>query len=322
MADYHVFKLNLQPDILHSYIEDGALDVLKRNVIYSAFISSFEITQYISDDYIKIKFMENDIEFKDEFKKLEQDTKLLKEKYSDILDKYSETEEIHYSKEFLRLNDKCGGVRRQLEYNYPILKQAYDEFDEDLIASEFNLQFDNAVGTGIRHLKKFYTIKYYIEEYDIDVTELYSNLEIVYSLDQERFYIKTNNESEALSCSKLLERVLNNNRESITHIGKININPIYTNIYFEGSSTEVSIVYVYPNANGPYERNSLIEAAKAKQEEIKLIGSDGEPLNTDVIIDEINERGLSGYIKELKTKGSTIVKQMLRVNRLPVEGDE
>ncbi|EJE1901504.1 hypothetical protein M4E16_002903, partial [Listeria monocytogenes] len=91
---------------------------------------------------------------------------------------------------------------------------------------------------------------------------------------------------------------------------------IYESVYLDGDITEISFVIVYPNGNPPLDRHNILRDSFAKEEEVKLIGTDEMPLRKEPIEEYINEKGEKGYLKNIFTKGAfrTKIKQINNLN--------
>ncbi|EIS4945447.1 hypothetical protein LZZ37_002770, partial [Listeria innocua] len=265
------------------------------------------------------KFVANDtleFDFDEEFKQLETDTEVLIDEYNKIVRAYNETGEIHYSKTFLSLNEKCGVKRRYIEVFIPGIKKAYDLISDEQIEERFNLESNNQVGTSITHIRKFYKIKLFMDTDEFLNIKEPLKLVSIYNPSTEHLLVKTNRADLASNYTEALTRIINENKSIIRQIGKVNINPIYESVHLDGDITEISFVIVYPNGNPPLDRHNILRDSFAKEEEVKLIGTDEMPLRKEPIEEYINEKGKKGYLKNIFTKGDfrTKIKQINNLN--------
>lgn len=302
MKSYYVFKLNIQPNILAHFTKSNELEYLISEVIPNSFELIMEVKE--NKGIFQMLFEDvSEINFEEKFKELEDITNKLIKEYKNILQDYQIKGEIYYSKEFLKLNDKCGNLRRYIESEFSGLKKAYEIITDDEVEKEYDLVTDNQVGTSITHIKKFYKLKIYIstDESISAITPL--NLNAFYNPKTEHILVEADKEDEARNYIDAFIRVVNNNKEVTQSIGKININPIYESISLEGNYSEISYTLVYPNGNPPLNRNNILEQSQAKEQHTTLIGTDGKPLNTKPVQDILEEQGKKGYLKSLIVKG-------------------
>ncbi|WP_228472109.1 hypothetical protein [Listeria welshimeri] len=138
----------------------------------------------------------------------------------------------------------------------------------------------------------------------------------IYNPSTEHLLVKTNRADLASNYTEALTRIINENKSIIRQIGKVNINPIYESVHLDGDITEISFVIVYPNGNPPLDRHNILRDSFAKEEEVKLIGTDEMPLRKEPIEEYINEKGKKGYLKNIFTKGAfrTKIKQINNLN--------
>ncbi|MBM7837873.1 hypothetical protein JOC54_001104 [Alkalihalobacillus xiaoxiensis] len=137
-----------------------------------------------------------------------------------------------------------------------------------------------------------------------------------YNPHTEHVIVESSSETAAKNYINALVELVNSNKSSNIHIGKININPIYERISLDGEFTEISYVIVYPNGNPPLERDNILKNSEAKEAEFKLLGADGNPLKKEPIQEIINNEGKHGYLKSLKAKGENIFKKIKTIGQI------
>lgn len=306
---YIVFKLNIQPNILLNYKENNEIKYLLSKVIPHAFESVLQIKE-CNGLYELIPEQNDEQDFQDLFKDLESNTVQLFNLYKQVLLNYKNKNEIHYSEEFLTLNETCMSSRRSLESKFPGIIKAYEVINDERVDQYANIEAESKVGTGITHLRKFYKIKLYLEKYKEDNIINSLNLKSYYNPNTEHILVESTSEIAALNYITALVKLVNNNRTANKHIGKININPIYESISLEGEYSEISYIIVYPNGNPPLDRYNILKEAEAKEVESKLLGADGKPLNNEPIQKYLEEEAKQGYLKSVASKGKNILKKI------------
>src|SRR5690625_1258958 len=257
---YYVFKMNIQPNVIHEYEENDNLQYLKDDIVKIALETIFEVSNV--DDYWQIRIEgSNDTDFNEKFNDLKSMTERLYEEYKKIVEQYVDSGEIYYSRSFLNLNERCGSKRRKLENEYPALKSAYenDNYSDQNIEKKYNLTLENSVGTGVTHIQKFYKIDLYLNELETSPTDIYKDINIFYNQSDELFYIETYNSNEALGCAQYIENSINKSKDANIHIGKVTINPKFKSIKFEGDLTEITYTIVYPNGDEPGKRHDILK---------------------------------------------------------------
>ncbi|TQR19928.1 hypothetical protein [Psychrobacillus vulpis] len=323
--NYFVFKLNVQPNTIVSFKNENEFEYLINKLIPAVLDHVIGIKQkegFKETVYELIPELNNEVEFNERFIKLEDESSKLYELYKEILLKYKEKEEIFYSKKFLQLNDKCKRLRNEFEKKYPAIIKSYNLITDDKIDEEENFEFENKIGTGITHLRKFYKIKLYVDKNKKQLVNPL-NLKAYYKPTKEHILVESKSEEDALYYITALERIINNDSFAIGKIGKININPVYESITFEQKEyTEISFVIVYPNGNPPLDRHNILKNSEAKELHTTLVGPDGQPLKLESLKAELNEQAKNGYLKSLVgkgvNKGKNIVKKIKKVANLDI----
>lgn len=323
--NYFVFKLNVQPNIIVRFKKENEIEYLINELIpmvLAHVIGTKEKEGFKETVYELTPELNNEKEFNERFLKLEKKSSELNEMYKEILLKYKEEEEIFYSKRFLELNDKCKKLRSDLEKRFPGIIRSYNLISDEKIEAEENFEFENKIGTGITHLRKFYKIKLYV---DSNKKKLINplNLKAYYKPATEHILVESKFEEDALDYITALERVINNDSFAKGKIGKININPVYETIIFEQEEyTEISFVIVYPNGNPPLDRHNILRDSEAKEIHTTLLGADGQPLKLESLEAELNREARKGYLKSLVGKGASakkgIVKKIKKVANLNI----
>lgn len=309
---YVVFKLNIQPDILLKYKKSNEIDYLLFDRVPLAFENVMQVEEK-SGLFKLISQASDEQTFNTLFTDLESKTVRLFENYQQILSRYKKNNDIHYSKDFLSLNEECMSERRSLERKYPGISKAYELITDEEIDKYSKIESESKVGTGITHLRKFFKIKLYLEKYkDANVLNPLG-LEAYYNPKTEHILVNSESETIAQNYIIALVNLVNENFHFTQHIGKININPIYESISFEGEYNEISFVIVYPNGNPPLDRYNILRDSEAKEIHTKIVGSDGKPLINEPIEILLREEAQKGYLKSVKPKGSGIFRKIKKV---------
>ena len=322
MAEYLVFKLNLQPAKLLEYQSDRKY--LITELIPRMLEHIVSLKKLKDKNVYKIVLENNDNkDFEIAYDRLLNNTDKLLKCYIEILEHYEENGEIFYSKEFLQLNSNCSNQRRELVKKYPVLENAFIEFTDEEIDSEIGVSFESKIGTGIVHLRKFYKVKKYIEEVGMQSNNPL-NVEAFYRPADEQILIKVDSEKdvtsekEARAYISYFENLINNNKTVVSKLGKININPIYDSIKLSDEAyTEISFSIVYPNGNPSLDRHNILEASEAKEAQITILGTDERPLKKEAVENLVGEEAKRGYLKNIfSTKGKRIFAIIKRTNTL------
>ncbi|WP_316273870.1 hypothetical protein [Bacillus halotolerans] len=306
---YIVFKLNVQPNILLNYKENNEIKYLLSKVIPHAFQSVLQVKEY-NGLYELIPEQNDEQDFHNLFKDLENNTVQLFNLYKQVLLNYKNKNEIHYSQEFLTLNETCMSTRRSLESKFPGIIKAYEVISDERVDQYAKIEAESKVGTGITHLRKFYKIKLYLEKHKEDNVINSLNLKSYYNPNTEHILVESTSEIAALNYISALVKLVNNSNDANRHIGKININPIYESISLEGEYSEISYVIVYPNGNPPLDRFNILKEAEAKEVESKLLGADGKLLKNEPIQTFLENEAKQGYLKSVTSKGKNILKKI------------
>lgn len=303
---YCVFKLNLQPDVLSMYENKNELDYLILQEIPNVLENISEITQ--SGHFFEIRVeSQSTQDFTKLFEKLEKLTFKLLDEYNEVLHHYREKEEVLYPKKFLKLNEECMDLRRDIEHRYTGIRKAFDTISDERADEIYSIESDNQVGTGITHIRKFFKIKEFLST-DRGKNSL-KPLDLIsyYNSQTEHILVETDDIELANNYIDALEELINTSKDITPRIGKVNINPIYESIQLEGEYTEISYILVYPNGNPPLERHSILQESQAKEIHSKLIGTDGQPLKKDPIKEMLEGEAKKGYLKQFKAKGKDFV---------------
>ncbi|MGG5180185.1 hypothetical protein ACQYAC_12710 [Bacillus sp. MM09(2025)] len=312
---YFVFKLNIQPNILLKYKDNNEIEYLLSRVIPLGFESVLQIKEN-KNLFELIPEKNDEQDFQNSFEDLEINTIKLFKLYNKVLSHYKEKHEIHYSQDFLNLNEICMSARRTLENKYPGIIKAYEVIEDEKIDQFENIETNSKVGTGITHLRKFYKIKFYLENYKENNVINTLNLRSFYNPRTEHILVESSSEIAALNYISDLVKLVNSNSSANKHLGKININPIYDSISLEGEYSEISYVIVYPNGNPPLDRHNILQEAEAKEVETKLLGADGKPLNNPPIQQLLENEARQGYLKSVISKGRNIFKRIKTLTRI------
>lgn len=312
---YLVFKLNVQPNVLLKYKENDEIKYLLSEVIPLAFENVLQIKEH-EGFFELIPDREDKQEFHKLFDNLENKTAELYRLYEQVLLHYRNKHEIHYSQNFLKLNEKCMSMRRFLENKYPGIIRAYEIIGDENIEQYANIELDSKVGTAITHLRKFHKIKFYLKNYEEDNVINSLNLKSYYNPNTEHILVESESEIAALNYITALVNLLNSNSSAVEHIGKVNINPVYESILLEGEYSEISYVIVYPNGNPPMDRYNILKEVEAKEIESKLVGADGKPLKNEPIQKILEGEAKKGYLKSVASKGKNIIKKIKTLTKI------
>lgn len=313
--DYYVFKLNLQPNILAVYRQNEELEYLISEEIPNVFESVLQVNEV--DDFFKLTIENHSKrDFYKLFELLEEKTHKLVSEYKKILLNYRKTGEIHYTQDFLKLNEGCMISRRSIESKFPSIKKAYDIVPDEIIESLYKLETDNQVGTGITHIKKFYKIKRYISLDEGASSIIPLELTSYYNPKTEHILVETDNMDAAINFIDAFELLINSSKDITLRIGKININPVYKSFILEGEHTEISYTLVYPNGNPPLDRHNILRDSEAKELHSTLVGPDGRPLKLEPINKMLEEEAKKGYLKRMEGKAKGIFSKIKKIGKL------
>ncbi|MBO0466655.1 hypothetical protein JZO73_03810 [Enterococcus plantarum] len=303
---YCVYKLNLQPDILSMYLKNDDLDYLVLQEIPTVLENIAELKQSGSFFEIIIE-SQSTKEFTQSFEKLENMTFKLLDEYNKVLQNYRKNEDVLYSKKFLKLNEKCMDLRRNLEHSYTGIKKAFETISDEEVDGLYSIESDNQVGTGITHIRKFFKIKEFLSTEKGENSLKPLSLISYYNSQTEHILVGTEDIELANNYIDALEELINTSKDITSRIGKININPIYESIQLDGDYSEISYIIVYPNGNPPLERHNILQESEAKEIHAKLIGTDGKFLNAEPIREMLEEEARKGYLKKAKAKGKGFI---------------
>lgn len=314
---YIVYKLNIQPDVLSKYAENNDKEYLLSEVIPSVFENVMEIKKTEGLFELITESVDEEI-FKEQFKNLEKKTLKLLKHYQNVLSEFKQKHAIHYSRNFLNLNEECMDKRRKLEYQFPGIKRAYELITDEEIDEYTQIVSDSKVGTGITHLRKFFKIELYLEQYKEENAINPLDLKAYYNPHTEHVLVKSISAIASWNYILALVKLINQSSFAQERIGKININPIYESILLDQEYTEISYIIVYPNGNPPLDRHNILRESEAKEERTTLVGTDGKPLKNEPIQMKLEKEAKDGYLKSVAVKGgvvSKILKRLSVINR-------
>lgn len=313
---YYFFKFNLPEKTISTYIsfEDNinltSAEEMKKHMLEEIIPRNLSLVYELekSDNFNKYKInivKLNTEEFFNDLEKLRQNTLILEEMYGKVLSDYLDNGSIIYTKEFLEQNEICKTQRRFFQNKYPIVKEGLNRLTDQEVQKLFSVQFDNQIGTGIKHIKSFYRIDNYVEYMKAEGILDNSEIEVFYDADTEHIVVKSKNEIEAYNSVKAIEKVLNSSESFVKELGKININPIYESIEFTKSFSSIEFTLVYPNWKAVDERYEAIMAdTKADEQKVKLSAENEYTMNVEYILGVLNEQAKKGYLKDV-TKSIT-----------------
>ncbi|WP_242541920.1 hypothetical protein, partial [Vagococcus fluvialis] len=310
---YYVYKLNIQPNILQTYIKNNEFDYLVTQEIPTVLENIAEV-QRVGTFYMIDIINKSTDDFFLLFNKLENMTHELLEEYNKVLFRYKKEEEVFYPKKFLKLNEKCMDLRRDIEFRYPGIKRSFDVISDESVEALFGIETDNQVGTGITHIRKFYKMKEFISTSKGKDSLEPLKLTSFYNSKTEHILVESDDVEMSINYINALENVINTTKDITSRIGKINLNPIYESIDLDGEYSEISYTLVYPNGNPPMERDSILKESQAKEIQSKIIGTDGKPLIIEPVKEMLENEAKKGYLKTLKVKGREFISSIKFLN--------
>ena len=139
------------------------------------------------------------------------------------------------------------------------------------------------------------------------------NILVHYEYEQELLVIHDVNIEDAIEYSRRIEEKINSQK---TDIGKISINPIYTELVLTRDDlSSIEIITTYPNGTND-ELDLLLQAAQqtgAKEVRTKLVSSDGQPLEffTEQSRELAEYPGKKGYLVGVRASGKNIINFIL-----------
>lgn len=301
---YYVFKLNLQWSVLKNYTKEEDKKYLLEVEIPRAFESVFEISKTKTADLYRLNpTPPKTDDFSRIFDELDKLTNELISHYNDVLVVYKEKNQIFYSTEFLKINKKCMDKRNYLQKKYPGIVEAFSVVPDSIIESDYGIELDKQVGTGIQHIKKFLKIKYFLST---DLGKQYLeplNLRSFYNSKNEQILVESENEDAALYYVQSLMSLLNNDTNFDKIIGNVSLIPIYDSIAITANLKKISYTIVYPNGRASAERHrALIEMAEAKELMTTISAEEGRYLSSEPIEKELKDQAEKGYLKSVDSK--------------------
>ena len=317
--NWYEFKLNFQKHYLDKYNSiQELISVLLERLTYTENI-------YIRDKnnfHIINTSLDTLDDLKTDFTSLEHSIYKLRESYETILDKYKIEKNIYYSQNFLELNEECMTQLSSFQSNYPNVKNIYSKYAESEIKEHYHLKFNSHVGTGVRSIIKFFTLKRYIEENGYDtIVPLFSFKNIVINSKNEHIYIPATNTNKALLKAESLADFINKHYDISGDIGKITILPIYSYIKIKSKGKINSVTYtiVYPNGNLPKEVSKDLWGDKnnfnAAKKTVTLQKQDGgESLDLLGINSLVSANGEKGYLVQLEANGGIVKKGLSKAS--------
>lgn len=320
ILDWYEFKLNFQKYYLDKYnsIQELIYVLLER----LTYIENINILDKNNLHIINTSFDTLD-SLKNDFRLLESSIDKLRKSYETILNKYTKEKNIYYSQDFLELNEKCMNQLSSFQNNYPNVKNIYSKYSESEIKERYNLKLNSHVGTGVKSIIKFFTLKRYIEEngYDI-IAPLLSLKNTIIDSNNEHIYIHAKNTNNALLKAKSLVDFINKYSDISNNIGKITIIPIYSCIKVESEGKISSITYttVYPNGNLPKEVSEDLgwedkNSFNASKKTVTLQKPDGDAsLNLLGFNSFASANGKKGYLEQLEVAGGVVTKVLAKVS--------
>lgn len=328
---YYAFKLNLPPQTLNFYKNTENLDYLINDVVPSMLEVLFETNPI--NDYLIFEIFEDEMT-KEELKKkedfiisqfeiLDDLTSKLSREYEIVLDRFYEKGEVFYPKSYIDLNDESQNMRYSIEQQLPILLseyiQIYNKTKFDTIFPNHNYR----IGTGITHLKKYHIMKNLVQDKGVSHFINQNRVIVYYHIESERFIISTENDDKAIYYSELLEKTINGSRSVRSKVGKININPIYSEFAIEGTITNITYTVVYPNGkNVPQDIDDVLIESKASRKTVQLQSEKSSPLNSAAVQKEIETEAGKGYLEDIDVSGGEgqIIKKIKSWLYLPFKG--
>lgn len=242
---------------------------------------------------------ENKKDFEQRFQEISQSTEKLYNEYIDVINKYKKDGSVFYTPEFLSLNKKCSNRRNELERDYPFLKRA-ENISDEVVLKKYEIPTETSVGTAITHIKKFYKMKIFLQNRNLDEL-LYNTPNIYFYAKKELVLIETENVSDALNTSRELTRKLNADSIVNERLGKITILPIYKEILIDKNIKGIRYSIVYPNG-AKKAHESIMEHLKVVEGEIMDVEIESsKSLNYKELSSSLTELGADGYLSNIES---------------------
>lgn len=317
---WYEFKLNFQKYYLDKYNSiQELISVLLERLTY---IENIRISDKNNFHIISTPIDNVDC-LREDFRLIEKNIYKLYKSYETILDRYTNEKIIHYSQNFLELNEECMRQLASFQSNYPNVKNIYSKYPESEIKEHYNLKFNSHVGTGVRSIIKFFTLKRYIEENGYDtILPLFSFKNTIINSNNEHIYIHANNTNKALLKAKSLVDFINKYSDISNNVGKITIIPIYSCIKIENKDKINSVTYttVYPNGNLVKEASEDLcwedsNTFNASKKTVTLQKPDGDAsLDLLGINSLVSANGKKGYLEQFEVSGGIVEKTLSTVS--------
>lgn len=242
------------------------------------------------------------------FKQFEENEKLLKLGYDSVIRGFDTEGKVIYSKEYLSIRDSTQRAINNLINSFPILLAS-----EDFVPNkEVNFDFHPRVGTGFEFLKRGRKIIKYLSILESNEEEFDSDF--FYSLNDEKLLLRSSNDDLMdYGRAKELERRINFFYK-LTNIGRVHINPIYNKISIDGSYSEITLTFVYPNGSLADDQSDAIMKSRAAIRKINLQASKGSKLNPEGIEDLIQQEDdhTKGYFVSAISRGKNVLKSVIQ----------
>lgn len=304
--EYYVFKLNLEPKILHAYDYENYKENVISEVIPGALKEIFSHNSNIDDS--KIKFSDtidiNEVKSSNEYLEMLHITNKMIEMYHAVVGNYNSGKGITYSPEYLENRDNLNAAIKRLISIYPFLKGAFD-LREDV----FPVHAFSKIKMSIAYIKKALQIKYYLDHFP----KSEADSEFIYDKSNEYIYISKENKTvnNAKSYVQLLVEKINSFSSS-SNIGRITINPIYLKFDLEGMYSEITFEISYPNGNPARDRSNALEQANAARETSKLEASKDDKIDSSKLVKRFKDYAESGYVIQVTSRGKDIIKSIIK----------
>lgn len=308
--NWYEFKLNFQ----YSYVNEYSKDL--KSLISEFVINLYDlfIVSKTKDNYYDLYNSNiNEKDFENKFKQLKDSTEKLYQEYQEIYHKFMKNNEIFYSSDFLKLKNKCGRMRNILEKEYPVIDDIYNLYTDNNIIEQFNLKLSNNIGTGVLHLKKFYKLLAYINDFGYSEFSNHSLKHFQFDATNEYFYFKASNDEEACVQANYLENILNKNVKFNNRFGIITILPMYDTLRIEGNPTKFEYTIVFPNGKPAAIKEALRMSRDFDAQTITktLTPEHNKKLNGNNLNNKLlNKKRMNGYFKQLNVKGANLIKKI------------
>ncbi|MGL5914999.1 MAG: hypothetical protein ACRCZG_01955 [Culicoidibacterales bacterium] len=293
--ELHIFKLNLQPNILKAY-ENDYEKLLTTNIpnalkiLYST-ADGPKGTLACSSQKISYNEIMNSQNYTTMI--------LLKNKLIDmhrsVVDKFEKTGSINYSNEYLALRDKLERYTSAVLFDYPFLGELIKNATPSFTVPKYH-----NVKIAIKYIQKADKIEVVLNQ-RLQEFEEYT---FFYAPDTEQILIETNGDVEK---SKNIAHKIESEINKFTskhNIGMVTINPVYERVTMTGKASAITIEIVYPNGHPARARSNALEEFNAASQQTTYKSPKGEKMDLEQVGKFIDDDAQKGYIRNVIISGS------------------